>query len=327
VDVLANVLGATQLANTLLCQSQLAGPWGLEIEAPNKTVVHLVRRGFCWLWIEGDQKPTRLIPGDVVLIGRGLRHTLTDAPDSHAKPWDQALAAMKERLAREPDAAADATILLCAAYEFEQEGQHPLLALLPSLVRLHTDDSDENGQFQSLVRLLLHESSRKLAGSEIVVPRLVDSLFVFIVRTWLESQPIGAAGWFGALRDPQVGRALSLIHESPEQPWTVAGLAKEVGLSRAAFSRRFGELVGEPPLKYLTRWRMSLAARILKTTGESVDAIATQVGYDSSTAFGKAFHRHLRVSPGRYRSAGRTEVTAHADAARRSGPTRPDAAT
>jgi AraC-like DNA-binding protein len=279
-------------------------------------VVHLVRRGVCWLKLHGRREPIRLGAGDLVLVARGLPHAITDEPNGAARPWQETLTRMQERLlARRGRPASDSTILLCASYAFEQEGQHPLLALLPNLIHLHVDDSDENGQFQALVRLLLHESGHKLAGAEIVIPRLVDSLFVFIMRRWLETQPIGAAGWFGALRDPQIGQALALIHGSPEHPWTVATLAKRVALSRAAFARRFGELVGEPPLKYLTRWRMSLAARILKTTSQSVDAVATQVGYDSSTAFGKAFHRHLRVSPGRYRALNAARVVAAAGSA------------
>ncbi|MBZ4420289.1 AraC family transcriptional regulator [Myxococcus sp. RHSTA-1-4] len=305
MDVLANVLGVTQLGNTMLCQSELMAPWGLDIDAHTKTAVHLVQRGVCWLRLEGEPEPMRLMPGDVVLVGSGVRHYLTDDPTTVAQPWEQELARMKERLASMPQpASSDTTVLLCAAYEFEQDGQHPLLALLPKLIRLHVDYSEESGQFQALVWLLAHESGRKLPGSEIVIPRLVDSLFVFIMRAWMESQPVGAGGWFGALRDPQIGRALSLIHENPELPWTVESLAAKVALSRAAFARRFVELVGEPPLKYLTRWRMSLAAKILKTTSESVDEVATRVGYDSPTGFGKAFQRYLRVAPGRYRSAG-----------------------
>ncbi|QSQ20834.1 AraC family transcriptional regulator [Pyxidicoccus parkwayensis] len=311
MDVLANVLGVTQLGNTMLCQSELLSPWGLDIEANTKTAVHLVQRGVCWLRLEGEREPMRLVPGDVVLVGSGVRHFMTDDPGSQVEPWEQALEKMKLRIASLPqNASADTTVLLCAAYEFEQHGQHPLLALLPKLIRLNVDYTEESGQFQALVRLLAHESGRKLPGSEIVIPRLVDSLFVYIVRAWMASQPVGAGGWFGALRDPQIGRALSLIHENPEQPWTVESLAARVALSRAAFARRFVELVGEPPLKYLTRWRMSLAAKILKTTTESVDVVAARVGYDSPTGFGKAFQRYLRVAPGRYRSSSHPERAA-----------------
>jgi AraC-like DNA-binding protein len=303
MDVLANVLGHTQVGNASFCQSELVGQWGILVEPQSKTAAHLVRRGVCWLRVDGFAAPMRLVAGDVVLVAQGVRHSMTDSPDGPAEPWQIALPKLQRRFENEgPHSPDEITTLLCASYELEQDGQQPLLAFLPKLIRLHVDANDEQGQFHSLIRLLLHEAGRKQAGAEIVVPRLVDSLFVYILRAWLQEQPDGAAGWFGALRDPQIGRSLALIHENPDRPWTVEALAGEVALSRAAFARRFGELVGEPPLKYLTRWRMNVAARILKTTSDSVDAVACRVGYESPTAFGKAFHRHLRTSPGRYRA-------------------------
>lgn len=307
MDVLANVLRVSQVGSASLCQTELVSPWCLEIEANTKTAVHVVRRGTCWLRVDGEPEPMRLSAGDLVLVGPGVRHCVSDAPDRPAEPWEEVLARMKTRIAMAGDAC-ESTVLLCAAYQFEHAGRHPLLALLPRCFRTNAEHAAGNDHFQALVSLLLHESTSRLPGSEIVIPRLVDSLLVFIMRAWLESQPIGAGGWFGALRDPQIGRALALIHENPELPWTVQSLAAKVGLSRAAFARRFTVLVGEPPLKFLTRWRMSLAAKILKTTTESVDEVASRVGYDSSTAFGKAFQRHLRVSPGRYRAESRPRV-------------------
>jgi AraC-like DNA-binding protein len=310
MDVLANVLGHTQIGDTELCESELLAPWGLEIAADTKTVVHLVRRGVAWLRLDGRREPIRLGPGDLVLVARGLRHTLTHEPNATARLWSEELGLMRQRVkARRGQPSLDSTVLLCCSYQFEQAGQHPLLALLPSLIQMNVNECDI---LQGLVRLLLHESGPKRPGAEIVVPRLVDSLLVFVLRRWLDAQPVGAAGWFGALRDPPIGHALGLIHGNPQHPWTVEMLARRVALSRAAFARRFVDLVGEPPLKYLTRWRMSLAARILKTTTESVENVAEKVGYDSSTAFGKAFQRHLRVSPGRYRTLNRGDRAASA---------------
>lgn len=307
MDVLANILGVTQLGNSLLCQSELEPPWGLEVDAYTKAAVHLVQRGVCWLRVDGEQHALRLAPGDVVLVARGMRHTLTDDPKTPAEPYEQAIARMQRRLAsRRPSDPSASAVLLCAAYEFAEDGPHPLLALLPRLIHIPVDAADDRGQLQSLVRLLLHEASRNLSGSELVVPRLIDTLLVFIVRAWLEQQPEGGAGWFGALRDPQIGRALALIHEEPARNWSVALLANEVAQSRAAFARRFTALVGEPPLTYVTRWRMNLAVKQLRTTDVPLDSLAAQVGYDSSAAFGKAFTRYLRTSPGRYRAASRS---------------------
>jgi AraC-like DNA-binding protein len=300
MDVLAQVLGHTQVGDASFCQSELVGQWGILVEAQSKMAAHLVRRGVCWLRADGYPSPMRLVAGDVVLMAQGVRHSITDRPEGEAEPWQTSLPELRQRFETQgPFAPDEITTLLCASYALEEQ---QLFSFLPRMIRLHVDTNDEEGQFHSLIRLLLHEAARKQVGAEIVVPRLVDSLFVYILRAWLQEQPAGAAGWFGALRDPQIGRSLALIHENPDRPWTVEALASEVALSRAAFARRFCELVGEPPLKYLTRWRMNVAARILKTTSDSVDAVAVRVGYESPTAFGRAFHRHLRMSPGRYRA-------------------------
>jgi AraC-like DNA-binding protein len=147
-------------------------------------------------------------------------------------------------------------------------------------------------------------------GADLVVPRLVDTLLVLVVRRWLEQHPLESAGWLGALRDPKIGHALALIHDAPSYRWTVDGLASKVAMSRAAFARRFVSLVGESPHAYVTRWRMNLAARLLRTTSSSAEQIAAEVGYDSPTAFNGAFRRHLLTSPGRYRNSASKTVSA-----------------
>jgi transcriptional regulator GlxA family with amidase domain len=141
------------------------------------------------------------------------------------------------------------------------------------------------------------------------MPRLVDSLLVYVVRAWLEGQPVGAGGWFGALRDPAIAKALSLIHEQPQRPWSVASLARQVAHSRATFARRFAELVGETPVAYLTRWRMCLATKLLTETELSLEEIAARIGYETAAAFSKAFRRSYGDAPGRFRSGLRTSRT------------------
>ncbi|MBI1751520.1 MAG: AraC family transcriptional regulator [Acidobacteria bacterium] len=301
--MLANVLGVTHLANTLYCQSELLAPWGLAIHNPHKTTLHLVRRGSCWLRVGDQKRPIQLVAGDAVLLAQGLSHTISHQPGGEAQPWDQALDQMRLRVeAAGPAARQDATLLLCAAYAFEDDADHPLLSLLPAFIHLNMEQGQGAPAFQSLIQLLAEEAQQRLPGSSILMPRMIDSLFVYVLRAWLERQPEGTAGWFGALRDTQVGRAIALIHERPHLKWTVAGLGKEIGLSRAAFARRFQELVGESPLAYLTRWRMSVAAKLLRSSDDTLDRIATRVGYDSSAAFGKAFQRTHRMPPGHYRS-------------------------
>jgi AraC-like DNA-binding protein len=303
MDLLADILSVTRLGHTLLNQSELLPPFGLEIASTFKAAVHVVHRGACWVRIDGERRPTRLAAGDVVLVPRGIRHVLADEPDRAAEPYERALLRMRRRF--EPGRACESdqsVMLLCAEYEFEKDSPHPLLASLPKMIHLRGDTARKDPSIERLVELLLTEAKQRRSGADLVVPRLVDTLLVFIVRTWLSMQPKDTGGWLGALRDPTVGRALSLIHEAPERSWTVELLAKQVGQSRAAFARKFVELVGEPPLAYVTRRRIDLAASLLRSGDETAERIAELVGYASPAAFGKAFRRHMQVSPGAYRN-------------------------
>jgi AraC-like DNA-binding protein len=141
-------------------------------------------------------------------------------------------------------------------------------------------------------------------GSETIITRLIDVMFVEAVRAWLKDQPEGSAGWLGALRDPPIGTALGLIHKAPEKQWTVPSLAAQVGMSRSPFAARFTALVGQAPMSYLKRWRLQLAARLLQNQALSLSSIAEQVGYESAAAFSRVFKREFGVAPGQYRRHG-----------------------
>jgi transcriptional regulator GlxA family with amidase domain len=151
-----------------------------------------------------------------------------------------------------------------------------------------------------------YELENPRVGSHGIVPLLIDSLLLYILRAWLEEQPTAEArGWAAALRDPAIAAALSAIHGDPSAPWTVAALATRAGLSRAGFARRFTEQVGEPPLAYLTRWRMTCAAKLLRESDTPLSTVATRTGYGSEYALGKAFKREYGLAPGHYRRQNR----------------------
>ena len=147
-------------------------------------------------------------------------------------------------------------------------------------------------------------------GGETMITRLSDVLVVQALRAWLESDPAAQSGWLGALRDPQIGRAISLIHREPGRPWTVASLADQIPMSRSAFAARFTELVGEPAMSYVTRWRMHLAAAALRDEGATVAELADRFGYRSEAAFARAFKRVVGTPPGAVRRAGSVETIA-----------------
>lgn len=315
MDVLSDVLSVTRLGSTVVALAELVPPWGLDIDPVAEAHVHVVQRGECWLRTAADRRPLRLGAGDVVMIRSGVGHSLCDSPKTKPAPYRGVLDAMPGRLASLPASRArETTVVLCAKYLFHEVGPHPLTSLLPPLIHLPAQRTKQHIPLQLLLQLLHHEATEVQGGTELVVPRLVDSLLVYVVRTWLEEQPVRAGGWFGALRDPAIAKALSLVHEQPHTLLSVEHLARQVGLSRPTFAKRFAELVGETPAAYLTRWRMCLAAKLLVETPLSLEEIAPRVGYETAAAFSKAFQRSHGSAPGRYRTTTRAALAARTTA-------------
>lgn len=305
MDVLSNVLQITNLETHVAGTREFLAPWGIQVGPSDRAAVHIVNGAGCWLRV-GDDEPVRLNTADVVLLPHGDAHALaSDREMRHLESYEQAAARTQNHIVMplhgRPDQAIQPTLLQSASYQFAKEGPHPLLALLPPLVRIPAAQAAADAELQALLRLLSSEAAQRATGVDRVVPGLIDALFVYILRVWLRDQPLGTGGWLGALRDPQISKALALIHQRPQDPWTVEGLARAVAMSRAAFAKRFAELVGEPPLAYVTRWRMDIAAKMLRESREPVARIAGRVGYISETAFAKAFRRRRNLAPGAYR--------------------------
>ncbi|HEY4368315.1 MAG TPA: AraC family transcriptional regulator [Steroidobacteraceae bacterium] len=304
MDVLSNVLQVANLATQGLGSREFLAPWGIKAENPGRATVHVVRRGSCWFSCRSSE-PVRLNAGDVVLLAHGDAHAFSSERDMrNPEPLSLAIARTQGNVVPSRgmvDPAAESTILQCAGYELSRDTSHPLLALLPPVIRIPADQADSDSELQLLLRLLMQEAARRDAGVELVLPRLIDTLFVYVLRVWLRDQPDGAGGWLGALRDPQIRKVLARIHESPQTPWTVESLAGVAAMSRAAFAKRFADMVGEPPLAYVTRWRMDIAAKMLRESRDPVARIAGRVGYVSETAFAKAFRRRRNIAPGAYR--------------------------
>lgn len=300
MDVLSDVLRVASLGNALLSQSELSAPWGMEIGPKVRAAIHVVKRGVCWMWVPGSDAPVRLFAGDLVFIPGGAVHVLADDPKTRPLPFADQLEQQRER-DRLGLAGGDRCALICAEITFDQKEAHPLMSVLPDVIHIPGEASDVDEALRAMTRVLVSEASSAHMGRELIVPRLIDTLVVLVVRHWLRSHPVVNAGWLGALRDPKIALALGLIHEEPQHSWTVEKLAARAAMSRASFARRFTALVGEPPLAYLTRWRLNVAAKQLKTSTDSIERIAFSVGYESPTSFGNAFRRHLSISPGKYR--------------------------
>src|SRR4051794_14703 len=303
VDPLAEVLDIGRVRGAVLAHVCAGDPWGIRLSSTPGAAFHAITAGTCWLRLDGSA-PLQLMPGDVVLLPTGIAHDMVSTPGGRTRAYDRVT---KEELMT-PDgdlliAGPGATTrFICAAYDYDHEVAHPLLSLLPPVVHIPADAPGDGGPIQSTLRLLGGELGGRSPGSRSVVARLTDVLFVQVLREWLERES-GGACWLRALRDPQIAGVFAARPGGPAEPWPLASLAQSVTLSRATLARRFTELVGEPPLAYLTRWRMDLAARRLRETTEPVNVIARGVGYTSEFAFSRAFTRMRGEAPGRYRRA------------------------
>jgi AraC-like DNA-binding protein len=191
-----------------------------------------------------------------------------------------------------------------------------LMKALPSTIHIEASRSSRLEWMQSLLRLMAAEAGELRPGGEAVITRLGDILVIQAIRAWMESDPAAQRGWLGALQDPQIGPAISSIHRDPARNWTVASLAQELAMSRSAFAARFTELVGEPVMSYVARWRMQVAVAALKDEGATVGQLADRLGYRSEAAFSRAFKRVIGVAPGAIRrSAGELDREPFADLA------------
>ncbi|MGD9891966.1 MAG: AraC family transcriptional regulator, partial [Dehalococcoidia bacterium] len=190
------------------------------------------------------------------------------------------------------------TSLICGVVRFDHPAAHHLIALLPRLICIEAWSGPETEWIQSTLRFMAAEARQIRPGGETVITRLADVLVIQAIRSWIAQDPAAQTGWLGALQDKQIGHAISLIHRDPARAWTLASLADEVAMSRSAFAARFTELVGEPAMHYVTRWRMHLALTWLKEEDTPVVELAARLGYQSEAAFNRAFKRFAGLPPG-----------------------------
>jgi AraC-like DNA-binding protein len=301
MDVLADVLNTLELKGWLSSRRELAKPWRYDFAASRDSLFHVLNDGGGYLQVEGEAGPVRVEDGDVLLFPTGHPHSLYDSPDSPLTKRVQ-LDYSPERGHQVVSAGGEPKpLLLCGAFHFEYPNDFPLLHRLPTLIHIPGTQGRADESFADLVRMIARESASPQPGAQVMLRRLTELLFIQVIRLWIDQQ--ASVGWVGALRDQPVSTALSLIHQSPERRWKVGELAEAAALSRSAFSARFTALVGEPPMTYLTRWRMLRATRLLKNEVRT-ETIADLLGYESEAAFRKAFKREIGIPPAQYRKGG-----------------------
>ena len=268
----------------------------------------VVIQGSCVL--NREQEPAlELGTGDYVLLPHGSQHTMSNDGATHSINLEDFMGEAENITPSNGGCEAvrvggggQATTLFCGKFEFKGLPDHPLLSLLPEVIHIAGDGKQGSVWLQSALQILKYEICSPELGTSSAMDRLMDLIFIHTLRTWIALQPQETTGWLGALRDPVIGKSLLLIHQRPEESWTLETLARNVAVSRSGFAQRFRSLVGESPHRYLTRWRMQMAAiQMRRDPSLRVARVAWQVGYESVPSFSVVFKRHFGMSPAQWR--------------------------
>ncbi|MEU4834502.1 AraC family transcriptional regulator [Streptosporangium sp. NPDC023615] len=308
MDPLAALLDGVRARSAAFCQAILEPPWSLRISDGAPLALATTLRGHAWI-VPGRGEPVLMRTGDVAIVKGPDPYTIGDDPATapeivvHAgnrlTTVDGVDVTDELRLGprtsgRTPDGSA---IVASGTYQVSGDVSERLLNALPEIVLVPRSDARS-----PIMELLAQEVDGEGPGQQVLLDRLLDLALLATLRAWFARPEAKAPGWYRAQSDPLIGPALRLIHDDPARSWTVALLAEKVGASRAAFARRFTTLVGEPPMAYLTGWRMALAADLLRSSDTTIDAVARYVGYANAFALSVAFKRVRGVSPSRHRT-------------------------
>ena len=312
MDALSEVLGHVRLKDTSWACLCGTAPWGVSFREARGCVRFLyVMRGSCWLSVEKTAQPRiALSGGDLAVLPQGHGYSVRDQSRSSVIHFEDLV---KQKASDTSGiihhlqfgGAGAQTNLIHGAFIFDDPFETPMLATLPPLIRITPDAGEAVPSFLQNLQFISRELDADRPGAQTVLTRMADVIFVQVLRAYMESLPEGSEGFLGALRDKNVAAALGLMHQRPEGPWTVSLLADEVGLSRSGFAARFTELVGEPPLGYLTRLRMRRASMLLRE-GATLAKASQMTGYASEASFSYAFRQWAGTSPGAYRRQTRT---------------------
>lgn len=311
-DLLGETLHLLQLTGTLYCRAELTAPWGVEFpRLEGLMTFQVVTEGQCWF--ETDGSPPRLLrPGSLILIPHGTPYRLrSDLCAPAQQLFSIPVEAVSERYEIMRYGGGGAlTQITCGVVRFDQAAAQRLVSLLPEVLERGVWDGTASNWLLSSLQLITLEASALRPGGETVLTRLADIIIIQTLRDWIDTAPEARCGWLSALRDERIGRALAAMHRAPERPWSVTSLARELGMSRSAFSARFTELVGSSPARYLTEWRLQLARLHLPKSTEPLAALAARFGYQSEAAFSRAFTREFGIAPGSLRRSSRDELAA-----------------
>lgn len=299
-DGVGEALHFLRMSGNFYCRSEFSAPWALSMPAIDRSLMlHVITSGRCWLEVDGA--PSRMLqPGDLALVPHGEGHQMASDPGMEgSKLFDLEREQVSERYEiLRLGGGGTPTTAICGLFQFDHPAARQLISLLPKLIVVEAWSSPQADWIQSTLRLMASEARELRPGGETVITRLADILVIQAIRSWIAEDPAAQTGWLGALQDKQIGRTISQIHREPARSWTLESLAATASMSRSAFAARFTELVGEPAMHYVTRWRMNTALSWLRESDTSVGELSRRLGYESEAAFNRAFKRHMGTSPG-----------------------------
>jgi len=320
VDVLSEVLKSVTLDGAFFYNAEFSAPWGFR-SPPSRSVApyfsasgghviifHLLTEGRGTAVVEGVER-IPLEAGDIVVFPHGDPHTMSNGSPKKTQDNEKELHAILSqglKLAR-LGGGGEITRFVCGYMACEPRLGRLVLAGLPPMFKINIRDDTSGRWLEQSIRFSVAETGEERPGGAAVLSKLSEVLFVETLRRYVAQWPEGRTGWLAGARDPELGRALALMHRRPSHPWTLADFARESGVSRSVFAERFRHVLGAPPMAYLTTWRLQLGARMIRSTGMSIAQVAAEVGYESEAAFNRAFKRAFGAPPARFRTETRPD--------------------
>jgi AraC-like DNA-binding protein len=316
MDALSEALRSVRMTGAIFYNAECSASWGFSVPHTDSVAhllspgterlvsYHLLTEGEAVLRFEGEED-IRMVAGDICIIPHGDAHLVWNGTPSRFIDSANNLAdyVSGQLVTMRLGGGGHMTRFICGYFGCERRADRLFLAGLPTVILINLRNDAAGAWLESSVRHLVDEAGSRRAGQSILLSRMAEALFIEAIRRYMNELPPGQIGWLAAARDPVVGRVIAHMHREPERRWTLEGLAAEAGTSRSVLSERFARFLGEPPLTYLARWRLELAARHLQTTSEAVIRVAAGVGYDSEAAFCRAFKREFGLPPGLYRKS------------------------
>lgn len=297
MDVLSDVLKKVKLTSAIYFKSDFFAPWGMEIPKGAFAQFHMVIKGACVLKFKNTSY--QLARGDIVAFPLGADHWLADLETSTRRPGQEVVKSIQNGKSVFKGGETSTT-LVCGHFEFDKNIDHPFIDELPEIIRVTDSEKKEFIWLENISNLILQEMSKRSSGSDLIVTKLGEVLFMHLLRAYI-AQKSQEKGFLVALQDKRMRKVLKAIHSAPENDWKLVSLAQVAGMSRTSFSNHFKSLMGDTPFGYITQWRMLLAKELLKESTKSVAQIAEEVGYQSESAFNRVFKKRVSQTPLKFR--------------------------